>query len=137
VDRPKLLIAGGVAAGAAIVLIRRTISKGSRNRLDLQLPVPEDIVIAQSVELTPVRELFHSAFGLGDDELFSYGLYKGKLSLNTYDRLKNECVRDHTHTHTHTHMHARTRTLGSKLPTSHRQTKVPSRPQSMIQASIP
>ena len=62
-----------------------------------------------------MRELFHSAFGLGDDELFSYGLYKGKLSLNTYDRLKNECVRDHTHTHTHTHMHARTRTSAASL----------------------
>ena len=59
-DRPKVLIAGGVLAGAAIVLIKRTISKGSRNKLDVKLPVPEDIVIAQSVQLTPVRSAFCS-----------------------------------------------------------------------------
>ena len=88
----KVIAAAGVAG--ALILLRRALSKralaAGRNKLDLQLPVPGDIEISQAVKLTPVRELFYDAFGLGDEELFSYGLYKGKLSLNTYDKLKDK-----------------------------------------------
>ena len=82
------------AAGAVtLLLLRRALRRfatSSRNVLTLQSPVPEDIVISQSVALTPVREIFSKAFGLGDDEVFSHGLYKGKLALSTYDRLKDK-----------------------------------------------
>ena len=88
----KVIAAAGVAG--ALILLRRALSKralaAGRNKLDLQLPVPSDIEISQAVKLTPVRELFYDAFGLGDEELFSHGLYKGKLSLNTYDKLKDK-----------------------------------------------
>ena len=81
------------AAGAVtLLLLRRALRRfatSSRNVLTLQSPVPEDIVISQSVALTPVREIFRRAFGLGDDEVFSHGLYKGKMALSTYDRLKD------------------------------------------------
>ena len=90
----KILACGAVAAGVGALVLRRTIRRLStasgRNVLKLQMPVPEDIVISQSVALTPVRELFRRCFGLGDDEVFSHGLYKGKLALTTYDRLKDD-----------------------------------------------
>ena len=39
--------------------------------------------------LTPIKELFEEKFpGLQRDELFEHGLYKGKLSLAVYDRLR-------------------------------------------------
>ena len=50
---------------------------------------PQDVDISQSATLAPVRELFAEAFGLGDDEIFAHGMYKGKLSLSVYDRLKD------------------------------------------------
>jgi len=53
-------------------------------------PVPSDIDIAQSIQPTLIKDVFGKTFGLGDKELFSYGLYKGKVSLQTYDRLKNQ-----------------------------------------------
>ena len=36
-----------------------------------------------------MRELFRNFFGLGDEEVFSHGLYKGKLALTTYEKLKD------------------------------------------------
>ena len=45
--------------------------------------------LAEAVTLTPVRELFRNFFGLGDEEVFSHGLYKGKLALTTYEKLKD------------------------------------------------
>ena len=86
---PRGLAVGAVGVSAAFLVIRRLLRTAARNKLTLKSPPPSDIEIAQSVALTPVRELFASCFGLGDDELFSYGLYKGKLSLTTYDRLKD------------------------------------------------
>ena len=69
----RVIAAAGVAG--ALILLRRALSKralaAGRNKLDLQLPVPGDIEISQAVKLTPVRELFYDAFGLGDEELFS------------------------------------------------------------------
>jgi len=53
------------------------------------MPVPEDITIAQSVVLTPIRELWKRAFALTDEELFAHGMYKGKLSLGCFDRLRD------------------------------------------------
>ena len=88
----RVIAAAGVAG--ALILLRRALSKralaAGRNKLDLQLPVPGDIEISQAVKLTPVRELFYDAFGLGDEELFSHGLYKGKLALTTYERIKDQ-----------------------------------------------
>ena len=85
----KYIAVAGVA-GAALVLLRRAMRSSlvtGRNRLKLLTPVPEDIEISQAVKLTPVRELFHNAFGLTDEHLFSHGLFKGKLSLGLYDKL--------------------------------------------------
>ena len=89
---PKVVAVAAAAGAGALLLLRRCmrVSSAARNKLNLIYPPPEDITIAQSVELTPVRELFHREFGLGDDELFSHGLYKGKLSLATYDRLQDQ-----------------------------------------------
>jgi len=53
-------------------------------------PVPSDIDISQSVPLTPVKEVFKRTFKLGDQDLFAYGPYKGKLNLQVYDRLKDK-----------------------------------------------
>jgi len=93
-QRP-LVLAASVAGGAAsLFFLRRALralsTSSGRNKLDLKMPVPEDIVISQSVMLTPVRELFRRCFGLGDEEVFSHGLYKGKLALTTYDKLAHK-----------------------------------------------
>ena len=76
----KVIAAAGVAG--ALILLRRALSKralaAGRNKLDLQLPVPGDIEISQAVKLTPVRELFYDAFGLGDEELFSPRAVQGQ-----------------------------------------------------------
>lgn len=53
-------------------------------------PVPSDIDIAQSVQPIPVKQVFAGAFGLTDEDLFSYGPYKGKINLNLWDRLKDK-----------------------------------------------
>lgn len=47
------------------------------------------LICTLHLQLTPIMELFGSKFGLKADELFAYGLYKGKLSLSILDRLKN------------------------------------------------
>jgi len=87
-----------VAAAAAVGYVMRRQIRGlvlglagapKRNVLELQQPVPPDVEISQSVLLTPVRELFGRLFGLRDDEVYSYGPYKGKLSLAVYDRLRD------------------------------------------------
>lgn len=89
-SRPLVAAAAGITT---LLILRRALrtlaSSTARNKLNLQLPVPEDIEISQSVVLTPVRELFRRAFGLGDEEVFSHGLYKGKLALTTYDKIKD------------------------------------------------
>ena len=86
-------VAAAVAAAAAAVVLlqrrRKQRALGSRRLRPEELvqPVPEDVVVSQSVALTPIRQLFGKLFGLGDDELYSYGLYKGKLNLGVADRL--------------------------------------------------
>lgn len=89
-----LVLSGCVVGGAVSVMLLRKMlrhmSTSGRNVLKLQAKVPEDIVISQSVILTPVRELFRRCFGLGDEEVFSHGLYKGKLALTTYEKLKDQ-----------------------------------------------
>ena len=68
---------------------RRLLSSQRRNVLDLKVPVPPDVEVSQAVALTPIKELFEEKFpGLRRDELFEHGLYKGKLSLAVYDRLR-------------------------------------------------
>lgn len=61
-----------------------------RNVLHILTPTPEDIEVAQSIQLTPVSELFGREFGLKETEMYSYGPFKGKLSLALYDRLKDK-----------------------------------------------
>jgi formyltetrahydrofolate synthetase len=51
-------------------------------------PVPEDIVIAQSATLQPIREIAASV-GLDTDDLELYGAYKAKVHLDVRDKLKN------------------------------------------------
>jgi len=53
-------------------------------------PVPSDIEISQTVQLSPVKDVFRKTFALGDDDVFSFGKYKGKLNLGLYDRLKDK-----------------------------------------------
>jgi len=91
-QRPLVLSAAATAATLFILrrALRRFATTNTRNKLTLQVPVPEDIVISQSVALTPVRELFRCCFGLGDEEVFSHGLYKGKLALTTYETIKHK-----------------------------------------------
>ena len=89
---PRTVVVAAATA-TTLVILRRAIRRlvtGPRNVLTLMSPVPEDIEISQAVKLTPVRELFWRCFGLGDEEVFSHGLYKGKLSLATYERLKDK-----------------------------------------------
>mmetsp|Transcript_53998 Transcript_53998/g.106587 ORF Transcript_53998/g.106587 Transcript_53998/m.106587 type:complete len:691 (+) Transcript_53998:76-2148(+) len=52
-------------------------------------PTPSDIDISQSVQLTPVKEVFRKTFELADEDLYPYGLYKGKLSLQVWEKVKN------------------------------------------------
>lgn len=75
--------AGGVAMFALRLLRRRVPPR------KLISPVPEDIEISQAAALQPIAQLFKQAFGLKHDEIFPHGLYKGKLSLSTYERLKH------------------------------------------------
>mmetsp|Transcript_143649 Transcript_143649/g.364623 ORF Transcript_143649/g.364623 Transcript_143649/m.364623 type:complete len:685 (-) Transcript_143649:86-2140(-) len=56
----------------------------------VQTPTPSDIAISQAVPLTPVKQVFRKTFNLRDEDLFSFGPYKGKLSLQVYDRLKDQ-----------------------------------------------
>lgn len=53
-------------------------------------PVPSDIEIAQSVKPVPVKEVFRGAFNLKDEDVFSYGPYKGKINLNIWEKLKDK-----------------------------------------------
>eukprot|EP00971_Amphidinium_carterae_P212584 4218939-Amphidinium_carterae.1 len=53
-------------------------------------PTPSDIDIAQSVALTPVKEVFCRTFGLAESDVNSYGPYKGKLDMAVYERLKGQ-----------------------------------------------
>ena len=82
------------AAAALGIMSMRLLSTYLRNRarnvLHVVSPVPPDVEISQAVPLTPVRELFTRLFGLRDSELYSYGPFKGKLSLDVYDRLKDK-----------------------------------------------
>jgi len=91
--RLGLAAAIGGAATAAVLMRRNWMPAlrkwMPRTPLKVLSPVPEDVVVSQSATLLPVREIFADAFGLGDTEIFSHGLYKGKLSLSVYDRLKN------------------------------------------------
>ena len=85
----------GGAATAAVILRRRWLPKvislaGQRQALKVLSPVPQDVEISQAASLVPVRELFADAFNLGDSEVFAHGMYKGKLSLSVYDRLKDQ-----------------------------------------------
>ena len=71
-------------------LLSKFVSSRARNVLHVVRPVPPDVEISQAVPLTPVRELFTRLFGLRESELYSYGPFKGKLSLGVYDRLKHQ-----------------------------------------------
>ena len=82
------LALGIAAAGGAAVVALRLLQRRVRVPLKLISPVPEDIVISQAATLQPVSDLFSRAFGLGRHEIFPHGLYKGKLSLSVYERLK-------------------------------------------------
>eukprot|EP00435_Cladocopium_sp_Y103_P006050 s948_g1.t4 len=53
-------------------------------------PVPSDIEIAQSVKPVPVKDVFRGAFNLKDEDVFSYGPYKGKINLNIWEKLKDK-----------------------------------------------
>mmetsp|Transcript_124612 Transcript_124612/g.388007 ORF Transcript_124612/g.388007 Transcript_124612/m.388007 type:complete len:693 (-) Transcript_124612:191-2269(-) len=59
-------------------------------QVQAKTPVPSDIEVSQSVQLSPVKDVFTKAFGLKDGDVFSFGPYKGKLSLSVYDRLKDK-----------------------------------------------
>ena len=89
----SLALGVGLGLGVGAWLLRwwgRRLVLAKRNKLDLRLPVPPDVEISQSVILTPVAELFAKAFGLGSADLFPHGLYKGKVSLAVYDKLKHQ-----------------------------------------------
>lgn len=55
-----------------------------------KVPVPSDIDISQSAGLTLVKEVFLKTFDIKDDEFYTFGPYKGKVSLAVYDRLKEK-----------------------------------------------
>eukprot|EP00405_Crypthecodinium_cohnii_P018279 CAMPEP_0206446788 /NCGR_PEP_ID=MMETSP0324_2-20121206/16354_1 /ASSEMBLY_ACC=CAM_ASM_000836 /TAXON_ID=2866 /ORGANISM="Crypthecodinium cohnii, Strain Seligo" /LENGTH=686 /DNA_ID=CAMNT_0053915345 /DNA_START=65 /DNA_END=2125 /DNA_ORIENTATION=+ len=67
-------------------------SKGcpTAKKVQVVTPTPSDIDISHSVPLTPVKEVFIKTFGLKEEDLYSYGPYKGKLSLQVYDKLKDK-----------------------------------------------
>lgn len=48
-----------------------------------------DIEIAQSAKMKPILEIAESV-GLAEDDIELYGKYKGKVSLQTWERLKNK-----------------------------------------------
>merc|ERR1719223_1326459 len=68
---------------------RREATDHQPIKLKVQSPVPSDIEVSQSVKPALVKNVFMSAFDIREDELFSFGPYKGKLGLNTYKRLQN------------------------------------------------
>ncbi|CAJ1398469.1 unnamed protein product [Effrenium voratum] len=53
-------------------------------------PVPSDIDVAQSVTPVLVKEVFAGAFGLKDQDILSYGPYKGKINLDLWEKLKGK-----------------------------------------------
>ena len=54
--------------------------------LDLKIPVPADIDIAQAATLKPIRQVAEE-MGLEESELELYGDYKAKIKLEVLDRL--------------------------------------------------
>jgi methylenetetrahydrofolate dehydrogenase (NADP+)/methenyltetrahydrofolate cyclohydrolase/formyltetrahydrofolate synthetase len=56
--------------------------------LHLRHPVPSDIEISRSQRPKKIRDLAHEV-GIADHELDPYGQYKGKVSLDILNRLKN------------------------------------------------
>jgi formyltetrahydrofolate synthetase len=62
---------------------------GDHNQLHLQVPVPSDIAIAQSVAPAPISIIAERA-GILPSELELYGNIKAKVSLAVKDRLKNQ-----------------------------------------------
>ncbi len=86
-----LAVLSGVGLAILRRMARRSLStRGGRRLTQLRNPVPPDVEVSQSVPLAPVRDIFADQFGLKDDEIFSYGPYKGKVSLGVYDRLKSQ-----------------------------------------------
>ncbi|MBZ9685263.1 formate--tetrahydrofolate ligase [Clostridium estertheticum] len=51
--------------------------------------VPSDIEIAQKANMLPITKIAEK-YGIGEDELESYGKYKAKVSLSIFNRLKDE-----------------------------------------------
>ena len=54
------------------VVMSSPTTEGKRNAPTFIDPTPSDIDIAQSVKLTPVKELFQREFGLTEDEILPY-----------------------------------------------------------------
>lgn len=93
--RPLFAAAVPAAGLVASASAHSQCDSGSRGcptakHITAKIPVPSDIEISQSATLSPVKEVFGKAFGIRDNELFSFGAYKGKLSLQVYDRVKDE-----------------------------------------------
>ncbi|KAL1527898.1 hypothetical protein AB1Y20_009274 [Prymnesium parvum] len=84
------LAVGTAAVVAGALYMWKRLGRTAYNKLTIISPPPSDIDIAQSVQLTPISELFGKKFGLKAGELFSYGIYKGKLSLSVLSRLKHK-----------------------------------------------
>lgn len=58
-------------------------------RVEFKTPVPSDIAISQSVELSDIKDIAASA-GILPDELELHGVHKAKVSLSTLNRLSGE-----------------------------------------------
>lgn len=90
--RLPVLAAGGLMVVAALRLawrMRRDSFTAAR-RLVPRSPVPADVEISQEATpgLTPISELFQSAFDVRPEEMLAHGPYKGKLSLAYYERAR-------------------------------------------------
>ncbi|CAK9035758.1 Formate--tetrahydrofolate ligase (10-formyletrahydrofolate synthetase) (FHS) (FTHFS) (Formyltetrahydrofolate synthetase) [Durusdinium trenchii] len=82
-------VGGGGRAGG-VVLAAGTGGCPTARPVKPVSPVPSDIDIAQSVKPVPVKEVFKGAFGLKEEDVFSYGPYKGKINLNIWSKLKDK-----------------------------------------------
>ena len=97
VPKPCLGMGLAVLSGVGLAILRRMArrslsTRGGRRLTQLRNPVPPDVEVSQSVPLAPVRDIFADQFGLKDDEIFSYGPYKGKVSLESGEPARTDFI---------------------------------------------
>lgn len=95
--RPLLAAAAPVVAAAASppsacdgLAFWRSSACPTAHKVKTVSPTPSDIDVSQAVTPVRVKEVFTKTFGLKDDDINTFGPYKGKLDMNVWSKLKDK-----------------------------------------------